>query len=120
MGIFPRYSLYLNEKRETTIPVVVNAHSTYPPPPPSRDVGCSTDTIPPQFCEEADEARLLDELQPMDCGPYAVSLSSWCRTLYFIELFLSPFLNLSLSLSLSSVAGCLRHDGEPPTLCVGP
>ena len=53
---------------ETAIPVVVNARSS-----PSRDLECSTDTIPPQFREEADEARLLDGLQPMDAGPYAVS-----------------------------------------------
>ena len=70
---------------DTSIPVVVN---TQYPSPPSRDEGCSTDTVPPQYCEEADEARLLDEVQPMDCGPYAVS--SCYRTLYFlIELIFS-------------------------------
>ena len=58
-------------KADSEIPVAVT--QSVPPPPADRDVGCSTEFIPPQYCEEADESRLLDGLQPMDVGPYAVS-----------------------------------------------
>ena len=58
-------------KAESEIPVAVTLSA--PPPPADRDVGCSTGFIPPRYCEEADESRLLDGLQPVDSGPYAVS-----------------------------------------------
>ena len=32
------------------------------PPPPQRPAGCSTIEVPPEFCEEALESYLLDEV----------------------------------------------------------